>query len=301
MSENLQIEATVIPLDMSIEALTSLTSKDRILLYLSDFSHLEERYELPGEIVQESISFAAGVQRKHLSQYLDDLIGEGFVTERKAHIKGMKQRMNGYYLTTSGYSKSGAIRDQIKSVVVSIRVNGNVVDKKVCEIDDMTPARVTFCDIVREAIQHGRLDLEELNNVDARKRELIEVEDQASQAYKRALQTVWRDGVVTATERFLVEELRKHLKISDDQHRALEEMILKKLAQTHMEFLRIYRSVLEVALADGAFSGPEVEISESLRRTFRISHQEHDELLREVSFEMSGPRCSDGPDDDSEH
>jgi hypothetical protein len=228
-------------------------------------------------------------------------MGEGLVTERKAHIKGMKQRMNGYYLTTSGYSKSGAIRDQIKSVVVSIRVNGNVVDKKVCEIDDMTPARVTFCDIVREAIQHGRLDLEELNNVDARKRELLEVEDQASQAYKRVLQTVWRDGVVTATERFLVEELRKHLKISDDQHRALEEIILKKLAQTHMEFLRIYRSVLEVALADGAFAGPEVEILESLRKTFRISHQEHDEMLREVSLEMNGPRCSDGPYDDSEH
>jgi hypothetical protein len=68
-----------------------------------------------------------------------------------------------------------------------------------------------------------------------------------------------------------------------------------------MEFLRIYRSVLEVALADGAFSGPEVEILESLRKTFRISHQEHDEMLREVSLEMSGPRCGDGLDDDSEH
>ena len=300
-SENLQIEVTTIPLDMGIEALTSLTSKERILLYLSDFSHMEDRYELPGEVVQESIAFATGVQRKHLSQYLDDLMGEGLVTERKAHIKGMKQRMNGYYLTTSGYSKSGAIRDQITSVVVPILVNGNVLDKKVCEIDDMAPARVTFCDIVREAIQHGKLDIEGLNRVDARKRELVEAEDQASQAYKRALQTVWRDGVVTATERFLVEELRKYLKISDGQHMALEEEILKKLAQTHMEFLRIYRSVLEVALADGTLLGPEVEILESLRKTFRISHQEHDELLREVSLAMCGPPGCDGPDADSEH
>jgi hypothetical protein len=291
----------VIPPGMSIEELTSLTSKERVLLYLSDFTHMEERYELPGDVVQESIAIAAGVQRKHLSQYLDDLIREGLVTERKAHIRGMKQRMNGYYLTTSGCSRSGEIRGRIRSVIVPIKVNGNVVERKVCEIDDMTPARVTFCDIVREAMHHGRLDIEDLNKVDAKKRELIEAEDQASQAYKRALQTVWRDGVVTATERFLVEELRKHLKISDDQHRVIEEEILKKLAQTHMEFMRIYRSVLAVALADGTVSGPEVEILESLRRMFRISQQEHDELTRDVMFEITGPSCRDGPDADSEH
>ncbi len=85
---------------MSLEELTSLTSKDRILLYLSDYQNMEERYELPADLVQQAIAFATGVQRKHLSQYLDDLIKDALVTERKAHIQGMKQRMNGYYLTT---------------------------------------------------------------------------------------------------------------------------------------------------------------------------------------------------------
>ncbi len=90
---------------MALEEITSLTSKDRILLYLSDFNRMEDRYELPVELIQESIAFGTGVQRKHLSQYLDDLMKDDLIVERKAHIKGMKQRMNGYYLSASGCAK----------------------------------------------------------------------------------------------------------------------------------------------------------------------------------------------------
>ena len=110
---------------------------------------------------------------------------------------------------------------------------------------------------------------------------------------KRALLTAWRDGRVTATERFLVEELRKHLKITEDQHRALEEEIVKRLAQDHMEFRRIYKTVLEVALADRIISGPEEAILEGLRRVMRISRQEHDELVKEVEFAVCGPTGSE--------
>jgi tellurite resistance protein len=132
----------------------------------------------------------------------------------------------------------------------------------------------------------------ELLTIDEKKRKALEVKERASDAYKRALLTAWRDGQVTATERFLVEELRKHLKITDAQHRALEEEILKKLAQDHMEFVRVYKGVLEIALSDGAISGPEEEILENLRRTFMISVQEHEELRAEVESTVCGPpRC----------
>jgi len=128
-----------------------------------------------------------------------------------------------------------------------------------------------------------------LETVETRKREALEEKEQDSDVYKRALQTAWRDGRVTATERFLVEELRKHLKISDEQHRLLENEIVKKLAQDHMEFRRIYRTVLEVALADRVISGPEASILEGLRRIMRISREEHDELVEEVEIAICGP------------
>jgi hypothetical protein len=153
----------------------------------------------------------------------------------------------------------------------------------------MTSANITLCDIIREAIHEGTLEMASLEDIDRKKREALEEEEQASDTYRRALQTAWRDGRVTATERFLVEELRKHLKITEEQHRALEGEIVKRLAQDHMEFRRIYKTVLEVALADRAISGPEEAILEGLRRVMRISRQEHGDLVAEVELSVCGP------------
>ncbi|MCU0859898.1 MAG: hypothetical protein MUE55_04885 [Thermoplasmata archaeon] len=275
-----------------IDEITSLTSKDRILLYLSDFNRMEERYELPPELIQESIAFGTGVQRKHLSQYLDDLIKDGLLVERKAHIKGMKQRMNGYYLSSAGCEKAKVIRDHLGQIVVAVEANGGHRDMKVCEIDTATSVHLTLCDIVREAVQKGKISLASLEDVETRKREALEAKEKASDTYKRALTTAWKDGRVTATERFLLDELRKHLRITDDQHRSLENQILSSIALDHMEFIRIYRSVMEVALSDGVLEGPEVEILCNLRRVFRISNDEHADLFKEVQFEICGPSSS---------
>ncbi|MEM4276475.1 MAG: hypothetical protein QXQ13_03175 [Thermoplasmata archaeon] len=274
---------------MALSDITSLTSKERILLYLSDFLNMEDRYELPQELTQEVISYATGVQRKHLSQYLDDLLSANLVVERKAHIHGMRQRMNGYYLTPAGYAKARELRERVEQSIVPIKIDGQVREMKVAEIDDSTSAHISLCDIVREAIRAGSLDMASLESLEKKKREAVEAEEEASEVYKRALQTAWRDGRVTATERFLVEELRKHLKISEEQHRILEEEIVRKLAQDHMEFRRIYRAVLEIALADRVIEGPEEAILETLRKMMRISRREHAELFKEVEEQVCGP------------
>lgn len=274
---------------MPLEDITSLTSKERILLYLLDFRYMDDRYELPQDLIQEAISYCTGVQRKHLSKYLDDLMNEDMLVERKAHIQGMKQRMNGYYLTSTGYSKATEIRDRICHTEVDVKDNGHTRRMKVCDIDDMTPARVTYSDVVRLAIENGQLTLPDLLNIDAKKRAALEAKERVTDTYKRALETAWRDGQVTATERFLIEELRKHLNITEAQHQALEAEILKQVAQDHMEFLRIYRGVLEIAMSDGQVSGAEAEIIEVLRKTFMISRKEHEEMLSDVESTICGP------------
>jgi hypothetical protein len=177
----------------------------------------------------------------------------------------------------------------VENCLVPIRIDGKIHTKKVSEIDDATSVHITLCDIVREAIQSGTLDMASLEDIDRKRRQALEREEQATETYRRALQTAWRDGRVTATERFLVEELRKHLKITEDQHRKLEEEIIRRLAQDHMEFRRIYRTVLEVALSDRAISGPEEAILDGLRRVMRISRKEHDELVKEVESAVCGP------------
>ncbi|HEX7392692.1 MAG TPA: hypothetical protein VF374_07075 [Thermoplasmata archaeon] len=274
---------------MTVDELISVTSKERILLYLSEYLNMEDRYELPQDLIQQSIAYGSGIQRKHLSQYLDTLIQENMIVERKAHIQGMKQRMNGYYLTTGGYSKAVELRRRVGDVKVPVASNGRVLEMRVDDIDDATSAHVTLCDIVRETIQNKGLSIDLLEGVEARKRHALEEKEQDSDVYKRALLTAWRDGRVTATERFLVEELRKHLNITDEQHRALEGEIVRKLAQDHMEFRRIYRTVLEVALSDKMISGPEESILEGLRRVMRLSRKEHEDLVEEVELSICGP------------
>lgn len=274
---------------MSLEELKAITSKERIVLYLSEFHNMEDRYELPGDLIQQAIAFATGIQRKHLSQYLDSLLEEDIILERKAHIQGMKQRMNGYYLTPGGYSRATELRRKVEGMSVPILIDGSVKDMRVVDIDDATSAHVTLCDIVREAIVGDGLTIDALETIEQRKRVALEAKEQDTEIYKRALLTAWRDGRVTATERFLVEELRKHLNVTEEQHRGLEEEIVKRLAQDHMEFRRIYRTVLEVALSDKVISGPEESILEGLRRVMRISRREHDDLVREVEVSICGP------------
>jgi hypothetical protein len=224
-----------------------------------------------------------------LSQYLNNLIEESLIAERKAHIQGMKQRMNGYYLTPAGFARASSLRSRIGDVIVPVKVNGVLRDMMVREIDDATSIHVTFCDIIREAIHGHGLEMEALETVESRKREALEEKEQDTYIFRRALQTAWRDGRVTATERFLVEELRKHLNITEEQQRALESEIVKKLAQDHMEFRRIYRTVLEVALADRVISGPEESILEQLRRVMRISREEHEDMVKETEISICGP------------
>ncbi|UCE90854.1 MAG: hypothetical protein JSV90_05325 [Methanobacteriota archaeon] len=274
---------------VGIDDIRTVTSKDRILLYLSDFTHLADRYELPCEVTQESIATATGVQRKHLSQYLKDLTSSGCLIQRKAHVKGMRQRMNGYYLSPVGYAKATELKEALAEVVVPVNTNKGVQDMRLDEIDEATSVHITFCDIVTEAVTSGRLDMASLESIETRRLRAISATDAATEAYRRALATAWRDGKVTATERFLIEELRSTLKVSEEQHRTLEAEILKKLAEDHMEFRRIYRSVLEIALSDGVVEGPEADILESLRRMLRISQDEHDEIHRDLEYEIFGP------------
>lgn len=277
------------PTDVGIEKVSSVTSKDRILLYLSDYAHVADRYELPSELTQESIANRTGIQRKHLPQYLKDLISDGSVVQRKAHVKDMKQRMNGYYLSSSGYAKAEELRQSLSDIMVPVRFANEVVEMPLNRIDEATSAHITFCDIVTEAVLNGCLDMASLEGIEERRIEIIKVKDEATEAYRKALATAWRDGRVTATERFLIDQLRETLKIPVEKHRSLECEILKKLAEDHMEFRRIYRNVLEIALADGQLEGTEKEILKSLRRMLRISHEEHQALTNELELELFGP------------
>jgi len=140
----------------------ALTTEERILLYFSDFRNMEERYVLPQALTQKAIAFAAGIQRKHLSRYLDEMVRDGFLTETKAHIEGEKQRMLAYYLAPRGWERAMGIKERLSKVRVPVKVAGATKEMSVEEIDRVTSVHLTLSDIVREAMNVDELDLESL-------------------------------------------------------------------------------------------------------------------------------------------
>src|SRR2546428_5214628 len=207
----------------------ALTTEDRILLYFSDFRNMEERYVLPQALTQKAIAFAAGIQRKHLSRYLDEMVRDGFLTETKAHIEGEKQRMLAYYLAPRGWERAMGIKERLSKVRVPVKVAGTSKEMSLEEIDRATSVHLTLSDIVREAMNVDELDLEYLEGIDDRRKRAMDERVKRLEDYTRAVMTAWKDGRVTATERLLVEQLRENLGISREEQERIESEVLEEV------------------------------------------------------------------------
>lgn len=266
----------------------ALTTEERILLYLSDFKGMEERFELPVALTQKSVAFAAGIHRKHVSRYLDDLVTEGTVQERKAHIGGMKQRMLAYYLSPRGWDRSKEIRAHLSTIRVQIVVNGGTREMTMDEIDRATSVRLSFSDIVREAMDRPILDLGELERIDERRKREMDERLGRIEAYAKAMLTAWQDGKVTATEQLLLEQLRQHLEISELDHRRIETDTLERVLGTMEDEQKTYRDLMRHAVARGPLAKSRSVLDE-VRKLLHVAKPDAERIEREVMEESSPP------------
>jgi DNA-binding MarR family transcriptional regulator len=257
----------------------ALTTEERILLYFSDFRNTEERYVLPQALTQKAIAFAAGIQRKHLSRYLDEMVRDGFLVETKAHIEGEKQRMLAYYLAPRGWERATAIKARLAAIRVPVKIAGVTKEMTLEEIDRATSVHLTFSDIVREAMNVDELDLEYLEGIDERRKRAMDERVKRLEDYTRAVMTAWKDGRVTATERLLVEQLRENLGISREEQERIESEVLEEVLENRAG---IYRAVAAEALDDGPIKEDERELLEALRKKLGLSS--HD--CREIEAEL---------------
>lgn len=91
-----------------------LSSREKILLHL----YLESRNlplparVMPNTLSQEGISLTTGVARKHIPRNLKALIGKGFISESKAHIKGAAQRRKVYFTTPEGRDEAEIVKEK---------------------------------------------------------------------------------------------------------------------------------------------------------------------------------------------
>jgi len=254
------------------EPALALNTEDRILLYLTDFRNMEDRYVLPQALSQKAIAYAAGIQRKHLSRYLDDMVKAGLLTEAKTHIEGEKQRMLAYYLAPRGWERAMAIKERLATLRVPVRLkSGETKPMSLQEIDKATSAHLTFSDIVREAMRVDTLDLQFLEGIDERRKREMDERVKDLEDYARAVMTAWKDGRVSATERLLIEQLREHLSITREEHDRIEGEVLEEVLANRAG---IYRAVAAEALEQGSVDAEKREMLEALRKKLGLSNED---------------------------
>jgi hypothetical protein len=251
------------------EAGLALSTEERILLYLTDFRNMEDRYVLPQALSQKAIAYAAGIQRKHLSRYLDEMVKAGFLIEAKTHIEGEKQRMLAYYLSLRGWERALTIKQRLAMLHVPVRMKtGETKQMTLQEIDKATSVHVTFSDVVREAMKVNTLDLEYLEGIDERRKREMDERVKDLEDFARAVMTAWKDGRVTATERLLIEQLREHLGITKEEHERIESQVMEEVVSNRTG---IYRAVAAEALEHGPIDTEARELLEVLRKKLGLS------------------------------
>ncbi len=137
-----------------------LTAKERILLHLLESARPRDEVEASALVTQDGVARGAGVELRHLSQYVRPLIREGLVRERTGHVTGKRQRVKVYGLTPDGRASAIALREQAKTEVVRIRAGGTVREGSLHDALQEMRTKTTILEAIQQVQQSGILDLE---------------------------------------------------------------------------------------------------------------------------------------------
>jgi DNA-binding MarR family transcriptional regulator len=226
------------------QPLISLPAEERILLYLSDFKNLDDAFEVPVDLTQQEIAMKVDVQRKHISRYLTNLINDGLVEKKVSHVRGAKQRMGIYFLTPSGNTKAEIIRKYVGSQHVKVIVDGELKNMLVSEIDGATSIHLTLSDIVGEAlVTEGCLDMAKLAHIEEDKRRAVDERTRKADVYRQALVAAWRSGVLTSSEKQLIDALKLHLGVTNEEHETMEKQVIANMDQLRREHQETYEEI----------------------------------------------------------
>ena len=242
----------------------ALHTEDRILLYLSSFGSLDEVYEAESDLTQKEIAINVKVQRKHVSRYLKKLMEDDLIDEKVCHVKGAKQRMRCYSLTGPGKIKAKEIAQHVGNKKIMVKINGEAKEMLVSEIDGATSVHLTLSDIVAEAMDgHDVLIMKNLESIEENRRRMMDEKTHRAEAYRNALGVAWRNGILTTSEKHLIDALKEHLGVSDEEHKFMETKIINDIPKqdAHVD---LYEEVLNIL--DSKLTPREEQIVEILKQ-----------------------------------
>jgi tetratricopeptide (TPR) repeat protein len=137
-----------------------LTAKERVLLHLLEHGRSADEPEVSPDLAQEGVARGAGIELRHVAQFVRPLIEDGLVSERKAHVAGIRQRRKVYALTSSGRASALRLREKVTTQPIRIRDGDTVREGSLHQVLRGLGAKASLLETVRQAEQAGILDLE---------------------------------------------------------------------------------------------------------------------------------------------
>lgn len=257
-----------------------LTLQEKAMLHVLEFKGLEDCFEFPLEVTQKGIAASIGAQRKHMPRVLKKLENKGFVSERRARVKGSSQRMKVYLLTWNGISKANEIKKFVENEMIKvIGMDGELVEVKIGDVNSHVGGNFSLLEIINNISEGGIFEgiSEKIEDDEA-----FEEMPAKHEIYWHTLLQVWKDGRASVDEEEILEELRKLLGISDEDHIKMQERIIRYAYPLRKKLLEIYSAAYEQALKDEQISEDERAILEVLRGKLDIKENERNEIEGKV-------------------
>lgn len=136
-----------------------LTAKERILLHLLERGQHSDEAEVSPDLAQEGVARGAGIELRHLAQFVRPMIERGLVRERQAHVTGIRQRRKVYALTPSGRAEALRLRDRVKVQTVRVRDGDAVRERSLDEALRDVGTGASLLEAVRQVQEAGILDI----------------------------------------------------------------------------------------------------------------------------------------------
>lgn len=150
-----------------------LSTEDRIILHLLDYSRFEKDDFLPIEVTQLGISQATGIAQSHVSRILKKLKDQGLIQYKLARVASIGRRWKVYFLTWESLISAQKLKAELCETKVSFKdARGNLKEGRLSEALDSFEKKVNFLDAVDAFNSSSVIDSASIESVIAAKEKL---------------------------------------------------------------------------------------------------------------------------------
>ena len=145
----------------------SISIEKRLILHLANHIDLRDSFEVSAAVTQQGIADAIGIHFEHIPRALKNLLIEGVVYERKAHVKEFYRRKKIYFLTTKGIEYANEITQWFDNKSIHIHtLEGEIREIKFKQLKEFLNFKLNPLDAYKYSSEskHGIIDLNQVQH-----------------------------------------------------------------------------------------------------------------------------------------